>query len=91
MNKILTINKKTDTYWFQWGKNGHITGLISKGGLEDLLTQAKEIGTLVFDITKIKPAVMARLYKKFFTGRGYTENVDEYAEALVLNGAKKIK
>lgn len=89
-NRILTINKTTDTFWLQLSPTNFQVGRYSLAP-DTLLNDARSNGAIIFDISKIKPDVMSRLRKKFWNGRGATDDPDLFIEALRLNKAKVIK
>lgn len=90
MNRILTINRTNDSYWYQLGENTYQVGHYSLAP-DTLLNDARSNGAVIFDVSKIKPEILDRLRKKFWNGRGYTDDVEMYIEALRMNKAKEIK
>lgn len=79
-------------YWFQPEMRSFEVGqVLSDTAQELLINQMRSNGAVMLDITKIPPKTQARLIDKYFNGLGTTNDVEEYAEALKLNGAVEIK
>lgn len=92
MNRILTYNTIKNEYWWQMGENTFTVGqLTSSYVLDAIINNARSDGAFILDTSKIDPKVYDRLVSKYFNGRGVTDDVEEYREALLLNGAEEIK
>lgn len=90
--RLLTINKFREEYWYQKGENTFQVGqILSEFVLETLLNNARSDGATILDVSGIPDEVLERLIHKFFNGRGLAEDVENYQEALLLNGAEEIK
>lgn len=79
-------------YWYQPEMRSFEVGqIMSDTAHKELLNKMRSDGAVMLDITKIPPKTQARLIDKYFNGLGTTNDTEQYAEALKLNGAVEIK
>lgn len=92
MNRIFTYNTVKQQFWYQKGGERFQVGQITSSFfLETLINNAKSDGAVIIDTTLLDNKVLDRIIKTYFNGRGIADEPEEFAEALILNGAIEVK
>lgn len=92
MNRIFTYNTVKQQFWYQKGSDRFQVGQITSSFfLETLINNAKSDGAVIIDTTLLDNTLLDRIIKTYFNGRGIADEPEEFAEALILNGAIEVK
>ena len=88
--KLLTINTALNSFWSQYEPTEFSVGTLTAVHKNTLIKDAISRGASVLDTSNIKFETIVRLNKRYMNGRGLCDDVERYAEALILNKAKEI-